>query len=133
MLHNAGFLSLSESLTNKKPTGLLLKNLAQAPERLTAWGDYKLAHGIGNGRTIPWVYWFDFLHGGAQGHAALSLNEGEAPPPLILDDDDLKVGMATAGGAGGRIERRRWREHPCRSCSRRLGGLAPAVEFLARW
>ena len=102
MLHNAGFLSLSESLTNKKPTGLLLKNLAQASERLTAWGNYKLAHGIGNGRTIPWVYWFDFLHGGAQGHAALSLNEGEAPPPLILDDDDLEGqgGWQRRGGRG---------------------------------
>ena len=50
MLYNAGMISLSESLSNRKPA-VLLENLAQTPTTLMAWGDYKLAHGIRNVNT----------------------------------------------------------------------------------
>jgi len=54
MLYNAGMISLSTSLSIRKPTVLFLKNVAQTPT-LMAWDDYKLAHGIGNGKTIKLV------------------------------------------------------------------------------
>ncbi|KAM3576428.1 hypothetical protein VYU27_001778 [Nannochloropsis oceanica] len=51
MLYNAGMISLSDSLSNRKPAALL-KNLAQTPTTQMAWGNYKLVHGIGNVKTI---------------------------------------------------------------------------------
>jgi len=98
MLHDADIIPLPDSLKNQKPTLRLLKELALRTQ--IAWNNYKLVYGIGDGRIIRWMHWFDFLHGGGPSHSALRLGEGQAPPPPVLDDDDLKV----KGGGKAREE-----------------------------